>query len=155
MQNDIRSKLSEELTKEFKYESQIVYILSRVRKLLEIEGKKRKYRVLNFYCNWSLHSKIERTDPVGRILKEFIERVGERHNFIFHTEFISELNQFLNEHELPSLGRNKIDKFIALLTETISDTPLEVVLGTKYTIVLKQNLSEGMGYVITTKELYD
>ncbi len=154
MRNDIQEKLSKELKRDLKYESQVVYILSRIRKLLEIENAKRKYKVLNFYSNWSLHSKIDRTEPVREILKEFIEKKGERHGFIFYTDFEKELKAFLTEHGLPILRPSKIKKFKDLLSKTISDTPLEILLGTKYRIILKDNPgSTGMGYEITTEEI--
>ncbi len=39
MRNDVREKLQTELNKKIEGEPQVVYILSRVRKMLEIDGK--------------------------------------------------------------------------------------------------------------------
>jgi len=45
----IIDKLNTELLKGIKNEPQVVYILSRIRKLLEIREEKDKYKLLNFY----------------------------------------------------------------------------------------------------------
>lgn len=58
-QIEIIEKLNNEFKREINRECQVVYILSRVRKILEIKNQKNKYKLLNFYCNWVLHSKLD------------------------------------------------------------------------------------------------
>lgn len=72
MKLEMIDKLSRELKKEMSEECRVVYILSRIRKVLELENSKNKYKVLNFYCNWSLHAKIDNTKPVREFIKSFI-----------------------------------------------------------------------------------
>lgn len=61
MKNDIKDKLSIELKKPINGEPQVIYILSRIRKLLDLNHKKDgAYRILRFYCNWALHTEIQK-----------------------------------------------------------------------------------------------
>ncbi len=56
----ILEKLAEKLKIVPTSESDVVYILSRIRKVLEINNYPETYSTLNFYCNLALHSKIDR-----------------------------------------------------------------------------------------------
>ena len=71
-QPEIFSKLAQALDEDITTEAQVVYILSRLRKYLEITGQKKTYKDLNFYCNWALHSKLERTEPVAEALLDYL-----------------------------------------------------------------------------------
>lgn len=149
----IESKLEVELKKRIKSELQIVYILSRIRKLLEIENLKSKYPVLNFYCNWSLHSEITKTDgkKINTILKEFIERPEKRYILSLHYQFRKELTNFLKDKELPVLSDSQLNNFNFQLGKVISDTPIEVMIGTRYRIIFKEpQNSQESGLSITS-----
>ena len=50
---EILEKLQKELNREIRDECQVIYILSRIRKILEISDERSKYKMLNFYCNWA------------------------------------------------------------------------------------------------------
>ncbi len=58
MTPDIISKLSDEIKKGINSEVQVVYLLAGIRKLLERDNQKDTYSVLNFHCNWVLHSEL-------------------------------------------------------------------------------------------------
>jgi hypothetical protein len=49
------------------------YLLSQVREILEHKGYRSKYKILNLYCNWLLHTKISGSMQCYSMLKE----VGE------------------------------------------------------------------------------
>lgn len=74
MEDEIISKLKSALNEPIQKECQVVYILVEIRKLLEKNKIKANYPVLNFYCNWALHSYIENIKPQIRTLLEEIEK---------------------------------------------------------------------------------
>lgn len=124
MKLDIKNKLEVELSKEINSEVQVVYILSRIRKILEIEKNTEKFKVLNFYCNWALHSELSRLGSVREIFNK-----NEWLNFLSYKPFHKEFKIFLKEQNISTTIYNpgnevtifKINKF---LTEIYSDTPL-------------------------------
>jgi hypothetical protein len=77
MKNDIRNKLQGELIKQIEGEPQVVYILSRIRKIIEIDKKEDDYAKLKFYCDWALHSKINNVGAMREILDGIIARDGK------------------------------------------------------------------------------
>ncbi len=145
-QLEIEEKLRSELSKKIKNELQVIYILSRIRKILEIRKVKSKYQILNFYCNWSLHSKISKTDGnnVNKLLKEFIENPKTRYKLNLHIQFFEELSKFLQDYSLPNLSKDQSNSFNFILGQILSDTPVEVIVGTKYKITFSKpnNLDE-------------
>ena len=69
MKNDIINKLKVELEKSIENEPQVIYILSRIRKILDLDHKRdSEYMVLRFYCNWALHTEIENIDTIKDLL---------------------------------------------------------------------------------------
>lgn len=134
---EILDKLSGELRKEITSELQVVYILSKIRKFLEWENKQGEYKTLNFYCNWVLHSKIDRAEPVSKILTEFIENEEQRYRFLLHEEFIGELYKFLTKYELPLLSQGNLHSFINGLNEAISESPVDVIIDAPYRVILR------------------
>jgi hypothetical protein len=147
MKLEVVSKLKTELNKGLRTEAQIVYILSRIRKLIEFEKKKLIYPYLYFYCDLSLHSEIDKTkkEPRHGILKTFVENPENTHRFGFHTDFRNELNLFLVEYGIRRLTGSRLDRFIFLLGQVIADTPIIINIDNfKYTIVFKppENIEE-------------
>lgn len=155
MRLQILSKLDVELKKEIKSEPQVVYILSKVRKILEWENAKEKYKILNFYCNWVLHNKIDKAEPVGKILKDFITNEKERYKLIFHQEFEKEFKRFLKAYDLPILNSSQFEKFRKELNKAVSETPVEITIGTRYRIKLGDPEADNLDYayvIIPLKE---
>jgi hypothetical protein len=77
MTNDIVRKLQDELTIHIRRESQVVYILVEVRKLLDSEGVGDKYVTLRFFCDWAMHTKLRKRNA-GLLLQPFDEAYGRR-----------------------------------------------------------------------------
>ncbi len=133
MRNDIREKLQTELNRKTEGEPQVVYILSRVRKMLEIDGKEKEaeYNKLKFYCDWALHSKINNVGAVRDILDGIIARevkAGADLVVQFKT-FHEEFKKFLKEYDLSTTiydsPENKFP-FEMHLSQIYADTPLIV-----------------------------
>ena len=73
MQTHILEKLQSHLLKDSFEESDVVYILSRIRKLIEInkmETGSEEYGELNFFCNWALHVQVDRFVPLADLLMD-------------------------------------------------------------------------------------
>jgi hypothetical protein len=63
-------KLTRELSEPITTERQVVYILVELRKLMEHNGDAVDYFALNFYCDWAVHTKLDRRGA-GRIVERF------------------------------------------------------------------------------------
>lgn len=138
-EDELFLKLKSELEKEIDGEPQVVYILSRIRKILELKKLKEKYKYLNFYCNWALHSKMDRTEPVKTILREFLKLDQARMKFPLFEYLKEELQSFLENNSLPDRIVN--DQWTSLrekLLDIYSDTPVEVYPEEKVTIKIKR-----------------
>ena len=125
---EILEKLNCALSGAITEECHVVYILSRIRKILETNGQKAKYRYLNFYCNWSLHSLIDRTEPVAEVLRDFIDDKDD-HRFLRLEHFHSDLRNFIKEYELLEdiFAKGKYLALINLLVDVCLDTPVRVM----------------------------
>lgn len=141
MMDDIKEKLASELTKPILEESQVVYILSRVRKILEKDESKNqgKYKKLKFYCDWALHSEIERgTRAFQEEFEKFVQGNMDAGTGIltfqfFDTEFIN----FLKHYQIPIQNYTNVPYNLAfkkLLSQIYADTPLIVTLIKKFQI---------------------
>lgn len=134
MQNDIRNKLQIHLLKNSFEESDVVYVLSRIRKLIEVDeyrtNNKKDYRELKFFCNWALHVKINDV-PVKDLLMEVEQG---KPTFEIYKLFCSELQKFLKNNNLQSSifnSENTRMNFLGELGEVYKDTPLIVMDGKK------------------------
>jgi hypothetical protein len=76
MTNDISRKLQAEFNIPIERESQVVYILVEVRKLLTSE-RVSGYVTLKFFCDWALHTKLQKRNA-GLLLQPFDEAYGRR-----------------------------------------------------------------------------
>ena len=142
MTNDIINKLQLELNKEIKEESQVVYILSRIRKILELDKKEKKYKKLKFYCDWALHAEIENVAPIKEVLDGVKKADAQaQFDFITHEPFQTEFNNFLSEYSLvTNIYKTAItvNVFNRLLRSIYSDTPLVIKTVRKTKIILKE-----------------
>lgn len=72
MQNDITKKIRSELGHPFRSERQVVYLLVQVRKLLDSISTANKYCSLRLYCDWAVHTKLDRS-----LASSIVEKVDE------------------------------------------------------------------------------
>lgn len=131
MRTEIIEKLNQELDTDVKSEANIVYILSRIRKILELEKKQADFRVLNFYCNWALHAEIERIVPVKSLLDQIVQNdtVARENLSVNFLSLHEELIQFIEEFDLSTkiyASEENTSQFNKLLSQIYSDTPLLV-----------------------------
>lgn len=142
MINDIRLKLKSELENDEISEVRVVYILSRIRKILEIDGKGANYNILKFYCDWALHSRMDNTKPVNQMIKKMfevadIDSVLDISNF---RKFDLEFKEFLSAYDMQAnfyKSSEKLSKFHNILRQIYEDTPLIVKDVKKFKLTLK------------------
>ena len=95
---EIIEKLNKALEEDIKTECQVVYILSRIRKILELLDESDKHIFLKICCSWALHTDMHRTKKLNKELKDVL--INENIFFTFIDYFSNELFDFLKEHKL-------------------------------------------------------
>lgn len=138
-QDEITRKLDSILAQDVNNECQVIYVLSRIRKILENNKQKNKFRFLNLYCNWVLHNKLDHKNTTVLLAdlfgKDIDNKKGGRENARIlisnHSDFFNlsslrrELDGFLRDNHLSSemLNRNW-EQFSKLLLEIIKESPI-------------------------------
>lgn len=139
MENDIIRKLRKELEAGISTESQVVYVLVKIRRLLDLErdeGLAREYMSLRLCCNWAVHVKlshrqaqkiVEMVDALypKLVRHELVEKEkNEMSNMFSLRAFRQELNDFLGERCFRTLSDTEWNVFLACFLNTIEDCPL-------------------------------
>jgi hypothetical protein len=135
----IVEKLTHHLEKEMTDEAAVVYFMVEVRKLLEHETAKTQFQVLNFYCNWVVHTKLDQSPIADRIIHLNDEilaysvsasnapvQMNDLITLLDQSSLQKELAMFLQQVGLPSevLEASSWNKFQRLLGSIIEDVPL-------------------------------
>ena len=139
MTNELKDKLRLVLGENLENECQVVYILSRIRKIMEIENTRNKYKILNIFCNWSLHAKIDSAEDMTDIVEEFVLKPELRANFFTFKEFTKEFKIFTKDVLNIDLKESYIINFNKILINIISDSPL----STKRTKIITLTINPG------------
>jgi hypothetical protein len=145
MKPDILKKLQTLLNAGIANEAEVVYLMSRVRNLLEQQQGKKQYPYLTFHCDWTLHCKLE--GPAAQdVLKYFeaansyLKRRIELHKLPSDlrreiddisqmSRFETELNAFLKTNGLPDINAARPDgwiHFVHLYAQVVEDCPLVI-----------------------------
>ncbi len=151
MKEDILSKLADILSREILSETETLYSLVQMRKLLERSATKRenekKFPTLLFYCDWAVHAKLERNSA-----KKVLQYLGanwrseESKNFIGFGSFREELRTFLKDFNLPTYVVSNGDcwfEFRHNLIQILIDTPLENPSVRENNQIVKFSLKKG------------
>lgn len=139
MKSDIQEKLQREIDAGISKESQVVYFLAGVRKMLEQDGDPPKFAYLKFHCDWALHAKLRGT-PAQNVLKildptysallkrESIPDWSDASKLSKMELFEEQLSQFLSEQSLTDFTKvlNHWVRFIFNYSRVIEDCPLEI-----------------------------
>lgn len=151
----IIEKIQNEIDIGITRESQVLYILAEIRKILEQEDALSQYRYLEFHCNWVLHSKLDRAFS-QKVLNHFNsahlqilngeELANSEADKISKMErFREELSDFFSSYNLTDItsSSNSWTKFLYLYGLIIQDTPL----------VIRNSNSAGIQEIIVSVEL--
>jgi hypothetical protein len=135
-QSSIVQKLSDEFKEELEHESQVVYILVEIGKMLEQDDAQTVYSTINFYRNWVVHAKLERHPLAVELLDLFDQyicsgqEVSERLKALLKSLTLRiELREYLRSHSLvaPFCEDDvKWKSFVKILARVILDVPLTV-----------------------------
>ena len=173
----IVGKLRTELQRKIVSECQVVYILVEIRKLLVLHNQAKTFSILNLYCNWTVHSSLDR-DAAQNLIVELNRSysrldTGEtvEHGFQGLWNYFSfdhlrkQFRAFLLFHQLPTTicGDVLWQEFLHYYSLVIQDSPLVCSgsgnVGLRFDkIVLSastvENVSKAGSYVQITWCLY-
>lgn len=156
MTPQIVKKLQGEIKRGLNRESQVVYLLAGIRKIIEQERTQEKYRYLKFHCDWSLHVRL-RGEFAQHILALFesaqvqvlkgedvfsdveVDKISKL------TQFREELSSFLMAYGITNFtcAPNKWGKFMCLYGRIIQDCPL----------IIRDGSSGGVREVVVSVEM--
>lgn len=130
MRNEIIDKLTNVLNEDINTEAQVVYILVEIRKLI----KRGEWQILKLFCDWALHTELDRNPNIDEILKEFDSRLEQfnekdeeiKSKYLSLKKFKNELTSFLTSNRLPQklFEDDKWHSFLRLYTVVVNDCPL-------------------------------
>lgn len=123
-------KLKKELQKEIKEECQVFCIMARIRKTLEHYNFKNKFPVLNLYCNWVFHTKLDRTDIVRGIFKKRLPDGKTIGSFLAFDHLRKEIKTFFKNFYLSEMNEESEEQFIKILSDILIETPLIIYYPT-------------------------
>jgi hypothetical protein len=139
MEHEIVRKLRQELEQGIATEAQVVYVMVKIRKLLDIERDQggAPYNSLRLYCDWAAHLSLSSSSEAQRIVRmadafypkllkgELADQEKEEFRNVFSlSAFREELNQFLTEKRLPTLSDAGWNAFLAGFLNTVEDCSL-------------------------------
>lgn len=164
MEEEIVRKLRKALSGPVKEEKDVVYIMVEIRKLLERSDNKSNYPLLNFYCNWALHTEISRISPARQILEKIEKAISSGkydpfpvEEFISFEDFRKEIKSFLTEYSLPrdlfDFANEKWINFRKIFIDILIDCPLTL---TNYKMIkefhfIKSSIENDIDFIITFK----
>jgi hypothetical protein len=140
--NELISKIQRAIAPSKLEEAQVAHLLVLARKLIERVPavQVRRYPVLKFYCDWSLHSKIDRSEGGGAILAKlheivrtdldapgdlrvFVAKLGKALSF---DQVRDDLNAIVHQFGGPKeIARtDKWHSMVPIIVEIVSNVPL-------------------------------
>lgn len=141
---DILQKLSKKFESTPQSEEDVIFILSRIRKIIEKENYPEKYSILNFYCNLALHTKIDKRVP-KKLADELVRvhvNLEYSHPFFGYPDLHTQMGEFIKDHNLPDFYKHQDFKgsdFIKLLNSVYCDTPVIVKIVKEYQVIVNED----------------
>jgi len=154
MKSEIIEKINSIVSRTPLEESHVQHLFTLARKLIEktSEIERKHFSLLKFYCDWTLHSKIDNSKE-GALIVAGIHNTMARHLKLDSNEsLINDLNSVLsfskardqlNKLILESGGEpnlvslEKWTEIVAILAEIISHCPLEIGKNPRFSQILK------------------
>lgn len=137
MEDELVAKMHRRIEAGIGCEEDLLFLLVKMRKLLERKELMRDYPVLLFYCDWSVHARMDRqgAEQMLQLVDELIDRhrKGNRDALRETARLLSlaglrvEIARFCKQFGLPLYlitDEDIWDRFRELFVENISDCPL-------------------------------
>ncbi|MCF7831597.1 MAG: hypothetical protein K9M36_01765 [Candidatus Pacebacteria bacterium] len=123
--NQKLNNLTKELKSLIRSEKQVIYILSEIRKKLELDQiPSKRYSTLYMYCCWVLHTKLDRKDAIDFLKTINFDNTEGIAKIALET-FREELQSFLIENNLPEeITKDEWFQFRKYFLYIISEIPL-------------------------------
>jgi hypothetical protein len=156
-------KLAAQLSAGISTEAEASYLMVGVRKLLEHQQAKEKFKYLKFHCDWALHSKLDgataqemlnQFEDASRYFKTGVELcdlpsgLGTEIERISKMEYFEdELEEFLKSNGLPTLNKSSDGwiHFLHLYAKIVEDCPLVMTAKNATASVAGVTLNIDMG----------
>jgi hypothetical protein len=175
MKDELLDKLRAQLDAGITTEPEVLFVLIKIRKLLETRTTGPKSPTLKFFCDWALHTSLDRGGALNIIMQfdkvmepylagdmdAFNASIEKHINDLLTAErFRNELQRFLSFHGLPyrltseqSSWQDFVDKYLS----SVADSPLEIKpLPVKYVqSVTITNIMETEGKLSWAVKLFD
>jgi len=181
MRDIIIEKISKEVSKGISAEAQVLYVLAETRKVLkDHDQSSANYPVLSFFCDWSLHVRMDRREARQMLdrVQDFYRGLDSYLSIRKNTSFFPfvmlivlrrELRLFFERNSLSLDITNDVKKweqFLFLLLNVITDCPLISNSGyirdckfidyeSRENIICKLKLQDGNTQTITSKNMRD
>jgi hypothetical protein len=134
--HQIVDKLRLEFKQPIVAESQVVYILVEIGKLLEHGNKKKDFPTINFYRNWAVHTRLDRSDFADALVRNFDDFIADSsvvmldcfQKLLKPESLRSELRSFCEyfQLEFPPCSDGLLWKnFVKYLARVLDETPLQ------------------------------
>jgi hypothetical protein len=139
--DDLKNKIKSLLKKTSLEESDVLYLLVEIGKIIEKKEIYQDYQTLWFYRNWVAHTKIEKQSVFVKNLKEKIKKIditkGHAITAIFgfisfidlKNEIIRFFHQQIENGLLPS--KSFLDSVQVSLVQILADVPVNIDMGDK------------------------
>lgn len=134
---DLLSKLTGALAKPVRTECQVVYLMVELRKLMDRQDATQHYPVLRLFCDWTVHTNIDRNRAAEPLIREFdnaVESVRGGNgmplqflDFLSLSHFRQQFRKFLDANGLPKAVVDDGDawtRFLDLYSDVVSDCPI-------------------------------
>ena len=150
-------------------ECEVVYLMVEMRKLMDDQGPARQYPVVRLFCDWTVHTIIDRNRGAEPFLREFdkaAESVKAENGipsafleFLSLANLRSELGAFLDSNLLPTKvvrDQDEWDRFLGLYSSVITDCPITYTNHqVPFTLITKLTLTKSLpqdSYVLSLRE---
>jgi len=149
MKSEIIEKITKIISRSSLEEAHVQHLFVLTRKLIEkfSENNRKDFSLLKFYCDWSLHSRIDKSEVGANILKKingtlffYLENGSKKSITHDLNEVLSlsrardELNKLIQESGGSSnvVSKKKWAEIIIIFAEIISQCPLKIMEGKRF-----------------------
>ncbi|MFH1175572.1 MAG: hypothetical protein V1698_02515 [bacterium] len=158
--DNLRTNMSNNLL--FNNGQEVVYFLINARKIIDNENLKTKYKTLYVYCNWIVHSKLDRESStkfissllspnliLGKSNKEILSNIKKYVNDIFNFEKLKvDIESFVKDKKIPVNPLLNWSSFCKHFLKEVNASEIEFYMNTPIKIVVECENSNRYKYAV-------